>query len=52
LRQIGIYIEEDVFQESLKYIKKQGIQRSGLLNMLLKKWVEEQKKKKEMILNG
>ena len=52
LRQIGIYIEEELFIESLKYIKKQGIQRSGLLNMLLRKWVEEQRKKKELISNG
>lgn len=43
LRQIGIYVEEEVFQESLKYIKKQGIQRSGLVNKLLKEWVKKKK---------
>ena len=45
LRQIGVYVEDDVYQESLKYIKKQGRNRSGLLNMLLKEWVEKQKKR-------
>ncbi len=44
LRQVGIYIEEELFQESQKYIEKQGRKRSGLLNMLLKEWVEKQKK--------
>lgn len=52
LRQIGIYVEEDIFLESLKYIKKQGRNRSGLLNMLLKEWVEKQKKEREGIENG
>jgi len=52
LRQIGIYIEEELFLESQKYIKKQGRKRSGLLNMLLKEWVDKQKKKEEGINNG
>ncbi len=53
LRQVGVYIEEELFLKSQKYIEKQGRQRSGLLNMLLKEWVDKQEKKeKEEIEDG